>query len=143
MENLKKMLKALELVIPEGVYSLGLVINTTGKRIMWGKMSYEIEKIDVEEGKDELELLKQIYEIIKAEKWLVLNLKTVMPPKMFTMLKQLSQNNRLQIIDKDEILELKQSGESRIIIGGLIELINQNEKEFQGFKNIFGPVITI
>jgi len=143
MQKIKKMLKALDLVAPQGVYAMGLIVNKTEKKIMWNKMPYEIKKVDIDENKDEIDLLKNIFAVLKYEKWLVLDLKIEMPSRIFAALKQLSLSNHIQFTENDKLIELKQPEKSRVVVICNYAVTKKNEEEYAGFKNLFGPVIII
>ena len=138
MDKLKQFFKVLKLVKSGGNYDLGLMIYEKKP-----KLPAAIKIIPVKAGAANLESLKQIYQTLKKGSWLAIDLQTVMPGEVYGQLRLLSLSNRLQIIYKDKIIDLKQPEKCRIIVMGGKQIIADNKKTYPDLMNLFGPVIII
>lgn len=144
MIDIKKFIKAVELVKVENLWSMGLVVNKSGKRIFWNKLIKKPKvKVEIISDKTETEILKEIFKGIKSKKWIILEIKDNLSSKVYSQLKLLSISNRIQFKEKENIVDLQQTEKTRIIVTGLKEVINLVQKQHPDFKNLFGPVITI
>lgn len=138
MDKLKQFFKALKLVTPGGNFDLGLIIYEKKP-----KLPAAIKVIPVKAGAANLEIFKKMHEAIKKGSWLALDLNTVLPSEVYGQLRLLAQANRLQIVHKEKIIELKQPEKCRIIVMGVNQIILDNKKAYPDLMSLFGLVIKI
>jgi len=143
MQKLEKFIKSLELVKTEGKYDLGLVINKSGRDLVWEKIIPNSVKAEVFYEENEAETLKAVQNVFKSGRWLILELKDGLSAELYAQLRSLSSRNRFQYIEGNEIKDIKMPDKTRIVVEGLEEVLDKINEVYPEFKNIFGPIIEI
>ena len=143
MEKIKKLIQIVEVVSPGNIYILGLVAIKTKKKIAWEKLIKNQAVVVIDKDSDYLDILKQIKMSMEKGLWIILEIKDALPSQVYGGLRQLSQNNHLQINDGGEIVEVLQTDDTRIIVTGSKNMIDQVRSDYHEFINLFGPVVTI
>jgi hypothetical protein len=146
MENKKlfeKFIKAVGLVAPQGVCSMGLVINKSGRAVNWSAVLDRPAVLAIDGLANSAdEFIVAMGKAIESGRWIIVEIKDDLPGVLFSKLKLLATSNRMQYVENGIIKDVKLS-RGRIIVTGLTEVINRVKKEYPDFINLFGAVIEI
>jgi len=145
MIDLKKFIQAVDLVKTRGCYSLGLIIKPKTGKINWDDfLTYPYQIIDIEQSEEKQKtFLNKMLKAVKEKNWLVLELKDNLPGLVYSQLKLLSLNNRMQVLQDNEISVERLADRSRVIVVAYKENIKDIEQRYPDFRNLFGPIINI
>jgi hypothetical protein len=145
MIDLKKFIKAVELVNANGLNSMGLIVKSPTKKIGWSAISDRpktVVKID-ESKMTADEMIKKMAAAVKSGKWLILELTDNLPAKVYTQLKLIASSNRMQFLKNNEVVDLKLSDDARIVAIASFEALKNIQRNYPDFKRLFGPIIEI
>jgi hypothetical protein len=145
MIDLKKFIKAVELVNADGVYSMGLIVKASTKKISWNEiLDRPKTMIKIDENKSTVDdMIKKIAKAVADGKWLILELTGGLPVKIYAQLKLIALSNRLQFLKNNEVVDLKLSGDARVVAIASFEALKNIQKDYPDFKCLFGPIIEI
>lgn len=135
----EKFFNALKKVRVNGRWSLGLIIGS-GQALDFNALGEKIEKIKINSALTIEKIIKKSAKAIKEKKWLILEIKSDLPPELFKQLKLLSEQNRLQSPNGESI---RLTDETRIVVLIDRETLKTVEKKYPDFKYLFGPIINV
>lgn len=139
MITLEKFFNALKKIKIDGRWSLGLIIGSVGN-FDFSAPGEKVEKIKINSALTTEKIVKKMTKALKEKKWMILEIKDDLASEMFSQLKLLSEQNRMQSPD-GEVVRL--ADETRVIVLIDRETLKAIEKKYPDFKYLFGPIISI
>jgi len=151
-KELKKFIQFLKNVKkrPQQTFDLGLIVKESQSKVnkekIWDEIKkvVSIERLIYDEFSSEEDVIGKIIDAFKNGKWVWLEIKKDIGSLLLNQLKNLTNNNFLQLIDYQgkDIFEIKMPQNSRLIIFAEKDFI-ENKISYPHFYRLFGPTLRI
>ncbi len=135
---------------PSRTFDLGLIVKepkskmSSVKILRAIKKMADIEKITYDKSSVDEDVIENLVNIFKKDKWVFLEIKKDIGSPLLNQLKHLANFNSLQLIDYKgkDIFEMKMPEKSRLIVFAERDFI-ENKISYPHFYRIFGPTLSI
>ncbi len=135
---------------PSRTFDLGLIVKEPKSKMSSVeilevmKKIVNIEKITYDKSSVDEDVIKNLVNVFKIDKWIFLEIKKDIASPLLNQLKHLANFNSFQLIDYkgQDIFEMKMPKNSRLIAFAERDFI-ENQISYPHFYRLFGPTLSI